>query len=210
MRGSVQSGNQGLEFIHPTTVRLLAHAVKPCLRLTRALSPGSLSRHSPVMEYSDDLAVLPPPTTIVKANLARLQKYAKEWKKRGDPEELRRPGSDKALAIKADVSRKTLYSLRKEAQAIGIDTLFAIAQAYGLQAYQMLIPNLDPANPVTLPVSEAEAQLWRDLKASMQRIRDKEQQNEGIANKGKSNARSSYVGSGTPRAKSRKKVANVK
>lgn len=52
----------------------------------------------------------------------------------------------------------------KGTHALKIDNLQAIAKVFGLKAWQLLIPDLEPGNPPMLKqVSETEAKLYEDL-----------------------------------------------
>ncbi len=77
-------------------------------------------------------------------------------------------GDAKALAIKAGISPSTVGHLLKCETAAKIDTLHAIAKVYKLEAWQLLIPNLDPSNPPVVPYSDAERALYWRIKSVAQ------------------------------------------
>ncbi len=68
----------------------------------------------------------------------------------------------KALAGKAGLTPSTVGHILKCDTAAKIDTLQAIAKVYKLEAWVLLIPNLDPSNPPVVPYTDAERALyWR-------------------------------------------------
>lgn len=77
----------------------------------------------------------------------------------------------KQLSAASGVSTGTIDRLRKAEVAAGIDNLRLLADAFGLQAWQMLVPNLDTTNH---PLLEAESlrlkQLYTTLKHSAEAI----------------------------------------
>lgn len=53
---------------------------------------------------------------------------------------------------------------------IKLDSLQGLAKAFGLQPWQMLIPELDPANPPLLAISKEEKDLYARLQAAAKAI----------------------------------------
>ena len=96
--------------------------------------------------------------TVVAANVQTLMDYARD---RGQP-----CGDQKSLAKKAGVSMSTVARIRKREVGGSIDVLEAIAKCYGLQAWQLLMPNLDPTNPPVFCMTATERELYRNLKSS--------------------------------------------
>lgn len=104
---------------------------------------------------------------IVAANLERLQDYALDHPETGWP------ANKKALARWLDtehkahgtvkINRATVQRMMKAETAAAVDTLGAVARAYGLLAWQLLIPDLDPANPPVVSVTETERRLWQRM-----------------------------------------------
>lgn len=102
---------------------------------------------------------------VIAANLQRLMDYARDH-----PHDCTWPASRKALAKYLDeqhertgatkVVRSTIQRALKGVNAPGVDSLGAIARAYGLQAWHLLIPDLDPENPPVVSVTETERLLW--------------------------------------------------
>ena len=70
------------------------------------------------------------------------------------------------LATKCGVSNGTISNALLAKNALDIDTLDAIAKAFHLSAWQLLVPNLDPRNPHHITnISDAEAELYARLKS---------------------------------------------
>lgn len=73
------------------------------------------------------------------------------------------------------VSRPTVKNVLDASGGCGIDTLDQIARCFGpedapLRAWQMLVPDLDPANPPVLSITEAEKDLWKSLDALREKL----------------------------------------
>lgn len=93
----------------------------------------------------------------VAENIAVLQQYARDHK-----------GTyvdDASIATKAKLTPSTVGRVRKGQIATAIDTLDAIAKVYGLRAWQLLIPGLDPSNPPVVPYTDAERALYWRIKS---------------------------------------------
>jgi transcriptional regulator with XRE-family HTH domain len=71
--------------------------------------------------------------------------------------------SDAAFAKIANVDQKTIWRIRHSEQSPTIDKLETIAQAFGLRAWQLLIPNLDPRNPPVFVMTDTERDLYQRL-----------------------------------------------
>ena len=70
----------------------------------------------------------------------------------------------KKLANSAKVATGTIDRLRRGEVSARLDSLNAIAGAFDLSAWQLLVPGLDPGNPPLLqPVSPAERAWWAKL-----------------------------------------------
>jgi len=74
----------------------------------------------------------------------------------------------KALAIKAGLQPSTIGHILKCETAAKIDTLQAIAKVYKLEAWSLLIPNLDPSNPPVVPYTDTERALYWRIKSVAQ------------------------------------------
>lgn len=78
------------------------------------------------------------------------------------------PSSEMELARRSKVAQATIGRIKREEVAASIETLAAIATAYGLEPWQLLIAGMDPSNPpVIQPLSKAERALYDGLKAAM-------------------------------------------
>lgn len=77
------------------------------------------------------------------------------------------PKSQSALHKKCGVAQATIGRiLRPEGENPKVENVAAIAKAYGLEAWQLLIAGMDPKNPPVLsPVTKAERELWDKLRA---------------------------------------------
>lgn len=77
--------------------------------------------------------------------------------------------SARAIARAANLSKNTVTQLLDPRKAVGeryptVDTLEAVAAVFDLQAWQLLIPGIDPTNPPVLPVTAAERDLTERFK----------------------------------------------
>lgn len=63
-----------------------------------------------------------------------------------------------ALAAKAGVAEGTIHRMSKGTNAATIENVQAVARAFGLQGWQLLVPGLDPLNPPRLYTGTDEAQ----------------------------------------------------
>jgi transcriptional regulator with XRE-family HTH domain len=93
---------------------------------------------------------------IVAANVQTLMDYAKDH---GQPY-----ADQKALAKRAKVAMSTVARIRKAEVGCSIDVLDAIARVYGLSAWQLMMPNLDPTNPPVFCVTATERDLYRRMR----------------------------------------------
>ena len=169
VRGVAQPFNKRLK-VHPRTVRLYAHSVKnlnTVRALICALSDKRRARHPSVV----GAPIEPKAEETLGRNLTALQDHYRVRNKLKDPELAPRPASDKALSEATGISRKTIQAAREASRALGIDNVQKIARAYGLHAYQLLVPGLEPDNPATVPVTEEEKEMMRGVKDSMAKLR---------------------------------------
>ena len=77
-----------------------------------------------------------------------------------------RLGTQKKVAAATGnrIDQKTVSRIKNAKVRVQIDTLAALAQAFDLEPYQLLVPNLNPKNPQVLRVlSPAEENLYRAL-----------------------------------------------
>lgn len=84
--------------------------------------------------------------------------------------ELRTQAAVAAATRKAGlkIDQKTVSRILKADHAVQIDTLQAIAAAFGIEPYQLLVPGLNPTNPQVLRVlSPQEERLYSVLQEAM-------------------------------------------
>lgn len=75
------------------------------------------------------------------------------------------PSTQAQLKKKSGVAQATIGRLLREEASPTADTLAAIAGAYELEAWQLLVAGMDPSNPpVLMPVSKAERALYDKLR----------------------------------------------
>lgn len=80
-------------------------------------------------------------------------------------------------AIGMKVGKSTVDRLRNGTTPVNLDYIDALAQAFGLDAWQLLVPGIDPRNPPTLrSISPAEEQMYsrmRELASQISRLEAK-------------------------------------
>lgn len=74
------------------------------------------------------------------------------------------------LARRAGISAGTVTRILDRQESTGIEIVDSVAGAFGLVAYQLLIPNLDPADPQWLPVTGEEKQALKIAQLSLREI----------------------------------------
>lgn len=75
------------------------------------------------------------------------------------------------ITAASGVSNGTLDRARRAAVAIRIDELESLAGAFGLEAWQLLLPDLDPKQPQTVHrPTEQEAALYRRIQRELERL----------------------------------------
>ena len=73
----------------------------------------------------------------------------------------------RAFAEKCGIGEGTVWRISKGQDGTSIETLRAIAEAHGMQAWQLLVPSIDPENPPVLAkFTEAERRLYAAIKAA--------------------------------------------
>ncbi|KPF66094.1 hypothetical protein IP84_16910 [beta proteobacterium AAP99] len=77
----------------------------------------------------------------------------------------------KQIAAKSGIHETTIARIRKAQHACDIETLEAVAKAFGLHAWQLMVDGWDATNPPVLqPLTEAERRLYekiRDLSSDL-------------------------------------------
>jgi len=78
-------------------------------------------------------------------------------------------GSQSALKRRSGVSQATIGRIERMEVDARIDTVQQIACAYGLEAWQLLVPGLNPSNPPMLrSASEEERTLYERLRVTVE------------------------------------------
>lgn len=73
--------------------------------------------------------------------------------------------SNPKLSEKTKLGTGTIHRIRNGQADANLSTLEALAKAFDLQPWQLLVPNFDPGNlPALLNATEAEMRLWERLK----------------------------------------------
>jgi hypothetical protein len=88
------------------------------------------------------------------------------------------PGdSQSALHRRSKVAQATIGRIvSDEGENAGIETVEKLARAYGLYAWQLLIPGMEPGNPPVLKVaSEDEKALYERLHSAIEAVRKLQQ-----------------------------------
>lgn len=70
------------------------------------------------------------------------------------------------LSREARIGPGTCTRIKAQETSVGIDVLQKIAAAFDLQAWHLLTPGLDPANPPVIYLSEREKLLYDNLRAA--------------------------------------------
>lgn len=75
------------------------------------------------------------------------------------------------ITAASGVSNGTLDRMRRAAAAVRVDDIELVAQAFNLRAWQLLVPNLDPANPPSVyrPTEKEEA-LYRRIQRELDKL----------------------------------------
>lgn len=107
-------------------------------------------------DANDTFCMKQKPLEIVASNLRTLMAASGMTRKDGTPNQSR-------LAKRSGVNQRTIGRILALEMTPTIDLLEEIALAFGLHSWQLLIPGLDPSNPPTFVMSEAERQFYRKL-----------------------------------------------
>lgn len=81
--------------------------------------------------------------------------------------------SNPKLAAKTRLGTGTISRLRNGAVDANMDTLERMARAFHVEAWQLLVPGIDPGNLPTLqPISEQERKLYERIAEAVKGIRE--------------------------------------
>lgn len=70
------------------------------------------------------------------------------------------------LSRKAKVGLATCDRIKKRETSVGTDVLEKIADVFGLQAWHLLTPNLEPANPPVIWLTKTERDLYENMRSA--------------------------------------------
>ena len=65
------------------------------------------------------------------------------------------------------MDQKTVWRIRNKEQSPTLEKLCALAAGFGLQAWQILIPGLDPSNPPVFVMSSTEQRFYERMRNNM-------------------------------------------
>ena len=74
------------------------------------------------------------------------------------------------LAKKAGLDQKTIWRIVKKSNSTTLATISAVAAAFELQAWQLLVPGLQPNNPPVYAMNKTERELYERIKDSAKRL----------------------------------------
>lgn len=99
---------------------------------------------------------------VLKANVEALMTYFAD-RQRGKTMRTDAQGV-RWLAGKAKISPGSVGRIFKAKTSVGIDIVDKVARAFKLRAYQLLIPELDPANPAWIPATKEEKRIAKTVR----------------------------------------------
>jgi len=107
-----------------------------------------------------DLGVTATPSKLVAANLKRLMDSG------------RGPVGQNAIfrACNGRVSQSTVGRMLSGETNTGVDTVQIVAELYGLEAWQLLLPNLNIDNPQAAPLTAAEELFYDKIRAAYEEL----------------------------------------
>ena len=77
------------------------------------------------------------------------------------------------LAREANIGPATAQRIKQQQTAVGIDVLQRVAACFGIEAWQLLVPGMDPTSPPTLlPMTAAERGLYERLLQAARQFKD--------------------------------------
>jgi hypothetical protein len=68
------------------------------------------------------------------------------------------------LSREADIGPGTCTRMKNQETSIGIDILAKVASVFGLQAWHLLTPDLDPRNPPVVHLNRSEREMYERLR----------------------------------------------
>jgi hypothetical protein len=74
------------------------------------------------------------------------------------------------LHRRSKIGLASLDRIKKQETSVGIDTLEKLAEVFGLQAWHLLTPNLNPSNPPVVWLTQAEHDLYERMRDAAQQL----------------------------------------
>lgn len=78
--------------------------------------------------------------------------------------------SASAVAGNSDAMKKQIQRALKASHSPTLDTVAALAAEFGLQPWQILIPNLDPSNPPVFTMTRTEMDTYAKVKRYLESL----------------------------------------
>lgn len=98
---------------------------------------------------------------VLVANITQLACYMAEsdrdWLRRGEPNQSR-------IGKESGIHQTSVGRILRKEQNPSIDQVEAIARCFGLQSWQIMVPNLDPRNPPVYVMTEAEKAFYAKMR----------------------------------------------
>lgn len=79
-------------------------------------------------------------------------------------------GTQPKLAERAGVDQTTISRLLRAERSATIGTLDAVARAFGLEVWKLLLPDFDPADPPGLVLRSSQRDAWRTMRVAAEEI----------------------------------------
>ena len=76
------------------------------------------------------------------------------------------------LSRRAKVGLATCDRIKKQETSVGLDVTQQVAEVFHLEAWHLLTPGLDPKNPPKIWLTEAEVDLYDNLRATAKKLVD--------------------------------------
>jgi len=74
------------------------------------------------------------------------------------------------LVSQYHIANGTAQRIKESNTSIGIDMVAKVAKAFGLEAWQLLVPGLDPTNLPVFAMTEVERRLYANLRAAVEQM----------------------------------------
>ncbi len=74
------------------------------------------------------------------------------------------------LSRKAKIGLASCTRMKEQKTSVGLDILDAVASAFGLQAWHLLTPDLDPKNPPVIWLTETERKLYATISSAATKL----------------------------------------